>query len=68
MSRQKVGQPCLICASCAFLWLHYVTETDANLLARTRLRAPISVGSGPRVDAMMRVDGKPRQIVASTLL
>ena len=44
-----------------------MTETEANLLARTRLRAPIKVGSGPSVEAMMRVDGKPRQIVASTL-
>jgi hypothetical protein len=45
-----------------------VTETEANLLASTRLKAPINVGSGPSVDAMMRVEGKPRQMVASTLV
>src|SRR6185436_20624868 len=46
----------------------YVTETDANLLAKTRLNAPIKVGSGPSVEAMIRVEGRPRQIVVSTLL
>src|ERR1051326_7789762 len=46
----------------------YVTDTDANLLARTRLRAPMRVGSGPSVDAMIRVVGSPRQMVASTVV
>ena len=43
-------------------------ETEANLLAKTRLKAPIRVGSGPSVDAIIRVEGKPRQIVASTVV
>jgi hypothetical protein len=43
-----------------------VTETDANLLANTRLSAPLNVGCGPSVEAMMGVAGRLRQIVPFT--
>src|SRR6266545_1367717 len=43
-----------------------VTDTEANLLANTRLIAPIRVGWGPNVEAMMRVEGRPRHMLVST--
>lgn len=37
---------------------------EANLLASTRLSAPIKVGCAPRVDPMMVVEGNPRQMLS----
>src|SRR6266852_7286749 len=37
----------------------------ANLLARTRLKAPINVGSFPRVDGSIRAEGRPRRTLCS---
>ena len=55
-----------------FVWQQkigaHVNDTEANLLASTRLRAPINVGSDPRVEAMIGVAGKPRQMEASTVV
>src|SRR5689334_4600099 len=36
-------------------------KAAANLLARTRLRAPCKVGFSPRVEGRMRAEGKPRR-------
>src|SRR6266404_9895044 len=37
----------------------------ANLLARTRLRAPIKVGSLPSVEGRIRAEGRPRRTLCS---
>ena len=37
-----------------------------NLVIRTRLSAPINVGSAPNVDAMIWTGGKPRQMFSRT--
>ena len=42
------------------------TAAEANLLANTKLSAPIKVGWLPRVDTMIGVEGKPRQTLEST--
>ena len=47
-------------------FLGYATGAEANLLANTRLRAPIKVGSGPRVESRIGVEGNPRQMLEST--
>ena len=44
----------------------YATGADANLLASTRLKAPIRVGSDPSVESKIGVEGKPRQMLLST--
>jgi hypothetical protein len=46
--------------------LLYAGTIEANLLARTRLNAPISLGFAPRVETIILADGKPRQMLFSS--